>query len=101
MFSIDPKAIADFCQRWLATELAVFGSHAQGKARSDSDIDLLISFAPQAQWSLLDHAKMEEELSQLLGKHVDLVTKRSIERSHNPIRKQSILENQLLIYAQK
>jgi predicted nucleotidyltransferase len=72
--------------------MSLFGSVARGNSRSDSDIDILISFSPDAGWSLLDHVAMQEEMSTLLQRNVDLVTRRSIERSANEIRKRSILE---------
>ena len=52
----------------------------------DSDLDLLVRFAPDADWSLLDHVAMEEELSAIVGRKVDLVSQRAIERSSNWIR---------------
>ena len=51
-----------------------------------SDVDILVSFADDADWSLLDHLAMEEELSLLLERKVDLVTRRAVARSRNPIR---------------
>jgi predicted nucleotidyltransferase len=61
--------------------------------RPDSDLDLLVSFASDADWSLLDHVAMEEELSGILGRKVDLVSRRAIERSSNWIRRKAILES--------
>ncbi|OGO27568.1 MAG: hypothetical protein A2Z16_01270 [Chloroflexi bacterium RBG_16_54_18] len=91
--------IAEFCRRWLIAELAVFGSALREDFNADSDIDLLVSFAPEARWSLLDHIQMEEELSGLLGRPVDLVSKRAVSRSDNWIRRKAILENARIIYA--
>jgi predicted nucleotidyltransferase len=42
----------------------------------DSDIDVLVTFAPDAKWSLFDHVDMEGELQQILGRPVDLVSRR-------------------------
>ena len=55
-------------------------------------MDLLVDFTPDADWSLLDHVAMEEDLSGILGRKVDLVSRRAIERSSNWIRRKSILE---------
>lgn len=60
--------------------------------RSDSDVDLLVSFAPDAEWSLFDHIRMEEELSSIFGRKVDMVSRRVVERSDNWIRRKVILE---------
>jgi predicted nucleotidyltransferase len=82
------QKISSFCQRWQITEFALFGSILRSDFRPDSDIDILVAFAPTANWSLLDHAKMEQELEAMLGRKVDLISKRAIERSSNWIRRQ-------------
>ncbi len=89
---LDREKIAEFCRRWKITELALFGSVLREDFRSDSDVDLLATFAPDAQWSLFDHVDMEEELSVLVGRKVDLVSRRAIEQSANWIRRKAILE---------
>jgi uncharacterized protein len=82
----------EFCRRWKITELRMFGSALREDFRPDSDLDLLVDFAPDSEWTLLDHVAMEEELSGVLGRKVDLVSRRSIERSSNWIRRKAILE---------
>jgi uncharacterized protein with HEPN domain/predicted nucleotidyltransferase len=57
----------------------------------DSDVDVLVTFEPEARWSLFDLAGAEQELSDLLGRDVDLVSKRGVERSPNWIRRRAIL----------
>ena len=84
--------IAEFCGRWKITELALFGSVLRDNFRPDSDVDVLVTFAPEAEWSLFDHVTMEEELSSILDRKVDLVSRRGIERSRNWIRRKAILE---------
>jgi hypothetical protein len=83
--------IKDFCRRWQITEFALFGSVLRDDFRPDSDLDILVTFAPEADWSLLDHVRMEQELEALLGREIDLVSRRAIERSSNWIRRQAIL----------
>ena len=90
--------IADFCRRWHIAELALFGSALREDFSSDSDLDILVTFDPEANWSLLDHVRMEQELAALLGRKIDLLTKRSVERSHNLIRRQHILDTAEVIY---
>ena len=53
--------IADFCRRWKITEFSLFGSVLRDDFRPDSDIDVLVSFSPEAHWSLIDLAAMETE----------------------------------------
>jgi len=90
--------LRDFCQRWKVRELSLFGSVAEGRSHPASDYDLLVTFEPDADFGLLDHARMERELSELLGRPVDLVTRASIEQGHNPIRRRSILHSARTIY---
>lgn len=89
---IPQKKIADFCRRWKIIELALFGSVLRSDFSSDSDIDILVSFSPDAEWGLFDHVQMEEELKVILGRRVDLISRRAIERSPNWIRRKAILE---------
>jgi hypothetical protein len=90
---IPAKRLAEFCHLWKIAELRVFGSALREDFRRDSDLDLLVTFAPDADPSLLDHVAMEEELSGIVGRKVDLVSQRAIERSSNWIRRKAILES--------
>jgi len=95
-----PKGkIADFCRRWKVTELALFGSVLRGDFGPDSDIDVMVSFAPDAHWSLFDLVTMQEELRTIFGREVDLLQRVAVERSENYIRRKSILSNVEVIYA--
>lgn len=91
--------IVEFCQRWKINELALFGSVLRHDFRPDSDVDVLITFAPDAKRELLTLAQMQTELENLFERPVDLVSKRAIERSQNWIRRQNILESAQVIYA--
>lgn len=92
------QQIADFCQRWRIDELALFGSVLRDDFQPGSDLDILVTFAPDADWGLLDHIRMEQELAALLGRDIDLLTKRSVEQSHNWIRRQAILDTAEVVY---
>jgi len=65
---IPKEKIDEFCQKWKIVELSLFGSVLRDDFRSDSDVDMLVTFSPDAEWSLLDHVAMEEELSVIFGK---------------------------------
>lgn len=91
--------IADFCCRWKVTELALFGSILREGFGSDSDVDVLVSFAADARWSLFDLVRMQEELKGILGREVDLLERVAVEQSENYIRRKSILSNMEVIYA--
>lgn len=91
--------IAAFCKKWKITELPLFGSVLRQDFGPESDVDVLVTFAADAQWSLLDHVEMQDELAATLGRKVDLVSRRGIERSRNPFRRKAILESAEVVYA--
>lgn len=91
-------ALADFARRWKVTELAVFGSALRDDFGPDSDVDLLVAFEPDTAWSLFDRVTMRDELADLLGRPVDLVERRAIERSANPLRRRAILNSARSVY---
>ena len=93
------EKIVEFCRRWKIREFALFGSVLRDDFRPESDIDVLVAFAVDARWSLLDHVTMQEELKSIFGRNVDLVSKKGIERSRNPIRRKEILDSAEVIYA--
>jgi hypothetical protein len=88
---IDRSKIEDFCRKWKITELSFFGSALRSDFHSGSDVDVLVSFSSNENWDLYDHMSMEEELTSIIGRKVDLLTRRSVERSENWIRRTSIL----------
>lgn len=95
------EKIAEFCKRWKIAELALFGSALNERFRSDSDIDILVSFASDADWGLLDHVQIQQELENILHRKVDLVSKRGIEQSRNRLRKKEILGTAETIFSCK
>ncbi|MCL7455223.1 MAG: nucleotidyltransferase domain-containing protein [Anaerolineae bacterium] len=84
--------ISQFCQRWRIREWALFGSVLRDDFDAESDLDILVDFAPDADWSLLDHIQMEQELEALLGRKVDLLSRRAVERSRNWLRRREIFD---------
>ncbi len=93
---IDKKKLSDFCQRWKITEFSLFGSVLREDFRADSDIDVLVSFQPEAPWSLFDIAQMQIELEEMFGRPVDLVEKEGL---RNPYRREAILNSAQVVYA--
>lgn len=63
--------IAKFCQRWKIRELALFGSALRDDFGPDSDLDILIDFDVDAEWGLLEHVQMQQELQILLHRDVE------------------------------
>lgn len=94
--SIDHDRIAGFCRHWRIQELSLFGSILRDDFRPDSDVDILVTFEPDAPWTLWDLSRMRGELKELFGREVDLVEKKAL---RNPFRRQGILADQRVIYA--
>ena len=96
---VDAERIADFCRRWKIAEMSLFGSVLREDFSPASDVDVLVRFAEDADWSILDHVTMQEELAEIIGRKVDLVSRRGLERSRNWIRRNAILGGARRIYA--
>ncbi len=90
--------ITAFCSRWKISQLAVFGSILRDDFRPESDIDVMVTFAPDTSWRVDDILEMKEELRVIFGRRVDLVERRLIESSPNYIRRKHILDNFETIY---
>jgi predicted nucleotidyltransferase len=95
---VDPAKLAEFCEKWKIVEFALFGSVLRDDFGPDSDIDVLVDFQSDTIWSLLDVVRMEDELKEIFGRDVDLVLRRSIERSKNPYRRDHILTSARTVY---
>jgi uncharacterized protein len=93
---IDHDRIRDFCQRWSVTEFALFGSILRSDFGPESDVDVLVTFAPDAPWTLWDLSRMRAELESIFGRQVDLVEKKAL---RNPYRRQAILADHRVVYA--
>jgi hypothetical protein len=77
---IPKEILADFCKRRHIKKLSIFGSYLREDFGPDSDIDLLVEFDPEHIPGLLDVAGMEIELSEALGRKVDLRTAQDLSR---------------------
>jgi len=91
--------IAQFCDRWQVTELALFGSVLRDDFRSDSDIDVMVQFHPEARPTFSSLDEMEAELKSIFHRDIDLITREGIETSRNYLRRQEILSSAQVIYA--
>lgn len=90
--------IASFCKRWQVTELSLFGSVLRDDFGPESDVDVLARFEEEARHTLFDLDQMEEELSRMLGRQVDLIERAAVEQSRNYIRRKAILQSTERIY---
>jgi len=91
------EQIADFCRRWKIARLEIFGSALRPDFGPESDVDFLYTLAPEARWGW-EFGEAGAELARLLGRPVDLVSRRAIERSQNPFRRREILSNARAVY---
>lgn len=91
--NLSDSEILDFCQRWRIKELGLFGSVIRTDFRADSDIDMLVIFASDRDYS--NSEKVRQELSQRVGRDVDLAQKRLL---LNPFSRAEILRTYRVLY---
>ncbi|MGO9081890.1 MAG: nucleotidyltransferase family protein [Streptosporangiaceae bacterium] len=91
---VDEHRLAELCDRYGIAELEVFGSSARGEAGPGSDIDILYTVRPGRRlgWEIDDLA---DELSGLLGRPVDLVSRRAL----HPLLRRAVLADARTLYA--
>ena len=96
---LDYERIKAFCEKWKIVEFSLFGSVLTDEFRPDSDVDVMVEFAEGTWRTLADLDDIEEELSKIIGRQVDLSTKPSIEFMQNRTRRNSILRGSRIFYA--
>lgn len=98
-FQLPVDDIAQLCQQFGVSELAVFGSALRDDFQSDSDIDFLVTFKNNQCGSWMGKlADLEEALCNLLNRKVDVVHRAGIEQSRNWVLRKSILDSAEIIY---
>jgi predicted nucleotidyltransferase len=100
ILNISDEALAAFCRKWQVVALDLFGSALRDDFGPDSDVDLLVVYAPDAHRTLFDEGQMQEELESLFGRPVHFMTRRAVEGSTNPIRRRAILESATPLYVE-
>jgi predicted nucleotidyltransferase len=100
ILDVSDQELAKLCRKWRISRLSLFGSALRGELGVDSDIDLLVEFEPDEQWSLMDLVRAEAEFADLFGRPVDLVDRSSLERSSNWIRRDAIFETAEVFYGE-
>ncbi len=68
------QAHRDVLEEFSVQSLSVFGSTVRDEARPESDVDILVEFAPDARIGLFEFVRLKNALTELLGVPVDLVT---------------------------
>jgi uncharacterized protein len=91
---IPQPELTDFCKRWSVQRLSLFGSVLRDDFAPESDVDVLIIFLPEATPTYFDLHDMKEELTMLIGRHVDLLTLGAI----SPYFRDTVLREAVDIY---
>jgi len=93
---IPQQEIVAFCKRWQVVEFALFGSVLREDFSIQSDVDVFVTFALDAEISLFDMAQMQIELQGIFNRPVDILEKDAL---RNPYRKCEILNTAQVVYA--
>jgi hypothetical protein len=93
---IPTRELADICRRYAIAELSLFGSVLRDDFGPNSDIDLLIVFAPGQRPPLEKWIALHDEMEALFNRPVDLVERRLI---INPFRRHEILTTRRVLHA--
>jgi predicted nucleotidyltransferase len=93
----DLDRVVEFCREWKVVEFSLFGSVLRDDFRPDSDVDVLVAFARDADWDYWDDwVAMNQELESIFGRTVDLVERKTV---INPYKRHHILSHREIIYA--
>jgi uncharacterized protein len=96
--AVNRERIEPFCRKWRIVELRLFGSALRAELTPESDVDVLAAFEPDAHWTLFDLVQMQDELKEIFGRDVDLISRRGIETSRNYLRRKAILSSAEVLY---
>jgi predicted nucleotidyltransferase len=88
---LNREALLRFCERWSIVRLEFFGSVLRDDFGPDSDVDVLVTFEKPLESTWESMFAAGEELERLLGRRVDMMTRRAIEASENPYLRPHIL----------
>ena len=98
--NISEKKIQAFCTKWKIQTLELFGSVLNEEFDSQSDVDVMLTFESGSTPGL-EFVELKAELEEIFKRSVDVVTRKAIESSHNPYRKESILTTAKVIYEKR
>ena len=97
-FEVPLDEVRQYCEHWLISDLALFGSVLREDFRPDSDVDVLVRFQPGAPWSLFDLYRAELELGKIFGRRADISEWQCVENSKNPEFRRAALRDVRQIY---
>lgn len=99
--NLEQSAIKDFCTRWKIHDLRVFGSILRDDFHDESDVDFLADFDETEVRDVFDHMDMEDELSAIVGRNVDLVSLSAVHASRNRFYMKEILSTAEPVIAER
>ena len=91
--SVDRNALEEICRKWGIESVALFGSALRDDFTPQSDIDLLIEYAPGVRHSLFQYGFMNEDFERVFGRKIDLVRAAGLRTSRNEIRRENIFSS--------
>jgi predicted nucleotidyltransferase len=89
------QEMTNFCQRHHIRQLALFGSVLREDFGPESDVDVLVEFEPEARIGYSRFFRLQDELTALFGREVDLFTPNSLK----PFARDRAMQNKAVIYA--
>lgn len=98
--AVPMAAVEAFCSKWEVIEFALFGSVLRDDFGPNSDVDVLVTFDPEARPTLLTLIRMQKELEAMFGRRVDLLERGGMEQSARPHVRQAVLNSIRVLYAQ-
>lgn len=93
--AIPEAELQAWCRRYRVRRLSLFGSVLRADFSSQSDVDVLVEFEPEAAVGFLTLSRMARELSALLGRPVDLVPRNGLK----PAIREAVLREEQVLYA--
>ena len=99
---VDRERLAELCRRFHVAKLELFGSRATGTARPESDVDLLVTFEEGFTPSFLSEngfCALHLALEAFFGRHIDLLTRDTVENDRNPYFRETVLGEARTLYA--
>jgi len=93
--NIPTQKLADLCRQYQIRRLALFGSVLRDDFQPDSDVDVLVEFAPEAHIGFMALGRIQRELSALLQRPVDLVPQEGLK----PVIRAAVLDSAEVLYA--
>ena len=99
--NLEEQTLADFCTRYQIVELALFGSAVRGELTPESDVDFLVTYAPDKKFLPWCQLPEVDEMEERLGRKVDWLFRDSVEGSRNPIFRKEVLSTAEVIYEKR